>query len=148
MWKRQWRFWPSSTVLVSTTSNTLDIPSHQSMMSIWINYLWLYHTRLDHVWSALVNSVSEMRDKFGRRVVILKLGEVLLTRTTEIKFFIGKWDPDLIPVEEWFASTFVMLEVLTKESKTQIAGLTMLLDCQGFSFNHIRLEDRWVSGDQ
>ena len=26
----------------------------------------------------------------------------------------GKWDPDLIPVEEWFASTFVLLEVLTK----------------------------------
>ena len=52
----------------------------------------------------------------------------------------GKWDPDLIPVEEWFASTFVMLEVLTKETKTQIAGLTMLLDCEGFSFKHIRLE--------
>lgn len=80
-------------------------------------------SKLDHVWSAVVNSVSQTRDQFGRRVVILKL---------------GKWDPDLIPVEEWFASTFVMLEVLTKETKTQIAGLTMLLDCEGFSFKHIR----------
>merc|ERR1711990_152005 len=80
-------------------------------------------SKLDHVWSAQVNSVSNIRDKFGRRVVILKL---------------GKWDPDLIPVEEWFASTFVMLEVLTKEVKTQIGGLTMLLDCEGFSFKHIR----------
>jgi len=80
-------------------------------------------SKLDHVWSAVVNSVSQTRDQFGRRVVILKL---------------GKWDPDLIPVEEWFASTFVLLEVLTKETKTQIAGLTMLLDCEGFSFKHIR----------
>ena len=46
-----------------------------------------------------MNSVSETRDQFGRRVVTLKL---------------GKWDPDVIPVEEWFASTFVLLEVLTK----------------------------------
>ena len=30
--------------------------------------------RLDHVWSAGVNSVSNIRDNFGRRVVILKLG--------------------------------------------------------------------------
>ena len=27
---------------------------------------------------------------------------------------LGKWDPTTIPVEDWFASTFVLLEVLTK----------------------------------
>ena len=73
-------------------------------------------SRLDHVWSAQVNSVSNIRDKFGRRVVILKLGIRLAGKATQknISNLPGKWDPDLIPVEEWFASTFVMLEVLTK----------------------------------
>ena len=71
--------------------------------------------RLDHVWSAQVNSVSNIRDKFGRRVVILKLGKAgWESNADNISNLPGKWDPDLIPVEEWFASTFVMLEVLTK----------------------------------
>ena len=61
--------------------------------------------RLDHVWATVLNSVSETRDQFGRRVVTLKL---------------GKWDPDVIPVEEWFASTFVMLEVLTKVEAVKV----------------------------
>ena len=71
--------------------------------------------RLDHVWSAVVNSVSQTRDQFGRRVVILKLGNIShKSHHTRRRTLSGKWDPDLIPVEEWFASTFVLLEVLTK----------------------------------
>ena len=51
------------------------------------------------MWAAQLNTVSKFRDQFGRRVVLLNL---------------GKWDPTTIPVEDWFASTFVLLEVLTK----------------------------------
>ena len=80
--------------------------------------------RLDKVWSAQLNTVCKSRDKFGRRVLILNL---------------GKWDPTSIPVEDWFAATFVLLEVLTREVKTQIAGLTVVLNCDGFGFTHIRL---------
>ena len=83
----------------------------------------IIHLRLDKVWSAQLNTVCKSRDKFGRRVVILNL---------------GKWDPSKIPVEDWFASTYVLLEVLTREVKTQIAGLTVILNCEGFSFTHIR----------
>ena len=42
--------------------------------------------RLDHVWSAQVNSVSNIRDKFGRRVVILKLGMRLAGKAAQITF--------------------------------------------------------------
>ena len=76
---------------------------------------------------------------FWRRVLILRLGEdeyLIYMKTT--RTFPGKWDPDTIPVEQFFASTFVLLEMLTKEVKTQIAGLTMVIDVQGFSFKHIR----------
>ena len=45
-------------------------------------------SRLDHVWSAQVNSVSNIRDKFGRRVVILKLGIRLAGKATQITFLI------------------------------------------------------------
>ena len=50
----------------------------------------------------------------------------------------GKWDPDTIPVEHFFASVFVLLEMITREVKTQIAGLTVVIDVQGFSLKHIR----------
>merc|ERR1711936_935444 len=80
-------------------------------------------SKLDHVWQEKLSSVCETRDKFGRRVVILKL---------------GKWNPDTIPVTHWFASCFVLFELLTKEVKTQIAGLTLVLDVQGFTWKHLR----------
>jgi len=95
--------------------------------SIGINYKKYVErslpSKLDKVWSAQLNTVCKSRDKFGRRVAILNL---------------GKWDPGLIPVEDWFASTYVLLEVITREVKTQIAGLTVILNCEGFSFTHIR----------
>jgi len=56
-------------------------------------------SKLSRVWEAKLNTVLKTRDKFGRRIVILNL---------------GRWDPSAIPVEDWFASTFVLLEVLTK----------------------------------
>ena len=42
--------------------------------------------RLDHVWSAQVNSVSNIRDQFGRRVVILKLGKAGSQNKPELDF--------------------------------------------------------------
>jgi len=80
-------------------------------------------SKLTTVWEAKLNTVLQTRDRFGRRIVILNL---------------GRWDPSAISVEEWFASTFVLLEVLTKEVKTQIAGITIILDCSGFGLTHIK----------
>ena len=63
------------------------------------------------------------------------------------------WDPDTVPTTHWFASCFVLLELLTREPRTQVqtvfttvvvyeydqvAGITIVLDLAGFSFKHIR----------
>jgi len=82
-----------------------------------------FPSKLGHVWREQLNTVCEKRDKFGRRVLLMRL---------------GKWDPDTIPVEHFFASVFVLLEMITREVKTQIAGLTVVIDVQGLSFKHIR----------
>ena len=71
----------------------------------------------------------------------------------------GKWDPDTLPVEEFYASAYVLLELvarevailasplltslllfisITQQVKTQIAGVTVIADINGFSFKHIR----------
>jgi len=82
-----------------------------------------FPSKLGHVWREQLNTVCEKRDRFGRRVLLMRL---------------GKWDPDTIPVEHFFASVFVLLEMVTREVKTQIAGLTVVIDVQGLSFKHIR----------
>ena len=50
----------------------------------------------------------------------------------------GRWDPDTIPVEQFYASAYVLLELMSREVKTQIAGITIVGDISGFSFKHIR----------
>ena len=43
-----------------------------------------------------------------------------------------------MPVEEFYASAFVLLELVAREVKTQIAGVTVVNDVSGFGFKHIR----------
>jgi len=78
---------------------------------------------LDSVWKKRLNTMCEKRDGHGRRVYIFRL---------------GKWDPDTLPVEEFYASAYVLLELVAREVKTQIAGVTVIADINGFSFKHIR----------
>merc|ERR1712154_389032 len=68
-------------------------------------------SRLDRVWRSHLNTMTEKRDKFGRRVYIFRLGQ---------------WDPDTVPVEEYYASAYVLLEMVAREVKTQIAGVTVV----------------------
>jgi len=78
---------------------------------------------LDSVWKKRLNTMCEKRDGHGRRVYIFRL---------------GKWDPDTLPVEEFYASAYVLLELVAREVKTQIAGVTVIADIKGFSLKHIR----------
>jgi len=80
-------------------------------------------SKLERVWSHKLNTINERRDNHGRRVYIFRLGQ---------------WDPDTVPVEEYFASAYVLLELVTREVKTQIAGITVIADVSGFAFKHIR----------
>jgi hypothetical protein len=43
-----------------------------------------------------------------------------------------------VPVEEFYASAYVLLELVAREVKTQIAGMTVISDVSGFGFKHIR----------
>ena len=52
--------------------------------------------------------------------------------------FPGRWDPELVPVEEFYASAYVLLELVAREVRTQVAGVTVIADISGFSFKHIR----------
>ena len=51
---------------------------------------------------------------------------------------LGQWDPDTVPVEEFYASAYVLMELVAREVKTQIAGVTVVNDVSGFGFKHIR----------
>ena len=51
---------------------------------------------------------------------------------------LGQWDPDTVPVEEFYASAYVLMELLAREVKTQIAGVTVVNDVSGFRFKHFR----------
>jgi len=81
-------------------------------------------SQLNRVWSNHLNTMTEKRDKFGRRVYIFRLGQ---------------WDPDTVPVEEFYASAYVLMELVAREVKTQIAGVTVVNDVSGFGFKHIRV---------
>ena len=50
----------------------------------------------------------------------------------------GHWDPDKVSLEDFYASAYVFLEMVAREVKTQIAGITVINDVSGFGFRHLR----------
>lgn len=79
--------------------------------------------KLDKVWAKRLSAVTEYRDVYGRRIFIYRP---------------GAWNPDEIDVNELFASSYVMFELMANEIKNQIAGVTCVCDLQGFGFKHLR----------
>ena len=51
---------------------------------------------------------------------------------------LGQWDPETVPVEDFYASAYVLMELVAREVKTQIAGVTVVNDVSGFGFKHMR----------
>ena len=69
------------------------------------------------------------RDKFGRRVCIIRP---------------GFWNPDQFKFPDLFCTIFQLYEVVAQEEKTQIAGCTGIVDAKNFGFKQLRnmaLED-------
>ena len=66
------------------------------------------------------------RDKHGRRIVVFKM-----------------WDADKWPYKSGLEAVYVILLLLAREPKTQIAGVTMIGDYSGMSRKHMstNLED-------
>ncbi|XP_023326685.1 alpha-tocopherol transfer protein [Eurytemora carolleeae] len=78
--------------------------------------------QLNIVWEKKLNSILEERDAFGRRIYIFRL---------------GMWDPKTVPINQFYASAFVLFELLSREVKTQIAGVTVIADISNFGSQHI-----------
>jgi len=76
------------------------------------------------VWAQKLLSCKPVRDSRGRRILILHR--------------IGNWDPASISPNEYLAGALSLLEMLSQEPITQIAGLTVVLNADGFSFKHLR----------
>ena len=50
----------------------------------------------------------------------------------------GYWNPDKVFLDDFYASAYVYLEMVSREVKTQIAGVTVINDVSGFGFKHLR----------
>ena len=62
------------------------------------------------------------RDRHGRRVYIDR---------------VGNWDPDEVPIGAAISAAYSMIEVLSLEPKTQIAGVTCVSDAGGYGYKHM-----------
>ena len=50
----------------------------------------------------------------------------------------GRWDPAVLSPTEVLGTAFSLLQLLSREERTQIAGVNLVLNAQGFSFKHLR----------
>jgi len=81
-------------------------------------------SRQGAVWSQELIACNKVRDTQGRRVVMLNN--------------IGRWDPAVLSPTEVLGTAFSLLQLLSREERTQIAGVNLVLNAQGFSFKHLR----------
>jgi len=81
-------------------------------------------SKLGPVWEKKLVSCNPVRDNLGRRIVNLHR--------------MGNWDPSVIPTSDFLACAYTVLDMVSKEPKTQIAGIVFVLNAEGFSFKHLR----------
>ena len=62
------------------------------------------------------------RDKHGRRVYIDR---------------VGNWEPAEIPIGMAISAAYSMIELISLEPKTQIAGVTCVSDAAGYGYKHM-----------
>ena len=60
-----------------------------------------------------------------------------------LKCRLGQWDPAVASSQELFTAAFTLFELLALEEKTQIAGITIVLDVSGFGFQHLKSVEIW-----
>lgn len=66
--------------------------------------------------------IVSYRDKHGRRVYIVR---------------VGSWDPDEVSVSMAISAACNMIELISLEPKTQIAGFTCVYDAGGYGYKHM-----------
>ena len=63
------------------------------------------------------------RDKYGRRVYVFQM---------------GNWNPDVLTFPDYYCSGFMLMEMMSREEKTQLAGVTIIVDGANFAFKQAR----------
>jgi len=81
-------------------------------------------SRLENVWRGNLISCSSIRDKSGTRMMMLHK--------------MGNWNPAEISPIQFLAGAFTVLQLLSMELITQVAGVTITLNAEGFSLKHLR----------
>ena len=61
------------------------------------------------------------RDRNGRRVYIFRP---------------GNWEPSKVSFGMLFSAAYSMMELMSMEPKTQVAGVTMIMDANGYGYIH------------
>ena len=67
-------------------------------------------------------TVLPHRDRQGRRIFLFRA---------------GIWDPSAVSPSDISAANYLLLEMIVREPKTQIAGLIMIVDMSGFGFGQV-----------
>ncbi|ODM90665.1 Retinaldehyde-binding protein 1 [Orchesella cincta] len=78
---------------------------------------------VSHVLSQEIQAVLQKRDSQGRQVFVFRA---------------GKWDPDLVSLDDIFRSNYIFLEEMTSSEETQICGVTAIVDFEGMGFYQAR----------
>eukprot|EP00092_Neocalanus_flemingeri_P046969 GFUD01053049.1.p1 GENE.GFUD01053049.1~~GFUD01053049.1.p1 ORF type:complete len:294 (-),score=61.70 GFUD01053049.1:141-1022(-) len=80
-------------------------------------------SQLQEVWNKKLVWISPKRDQFGRRVLVLRL---------------GKWNPSDFDAKHLYSATFSLLQMISLEAVTQVAGTVFVADMNGFGFKHLK----------
>ncbi|XP_069354735.1 uncharacterized protein [Maniola hyperantus] len=83
----------------------------------------LYPSAVRLAFDHSIVSILSPRDQHGRRIMFVESGE--------------RWNPRQVPVWEVFRGVQLGLESLMMEPRTQVCGVSVILELQGYSFNHI-----------
>lgn len=81
-----------------------------------------------HVLEAGITGVLPHRDKLGRRVIIFRP---------------GKWNPANFPINDIFRTNFVTMSRLIEDEETQINGIVMVSDLDGFGWTQGKNISPW-----
>ena len=56
----------------------------------------------------------------------------------------GNWNPDVLTFQDYYCSGYMFMEMISREEKTQMVGVTIIVDGANFGFKQARnftLED-------
>lgn len=79
--------------------------------------------QIEHVTNSNLASLLPHRDQYGRRVFIFRVKD---------------WSPESVPINDFYAISFMMAELAAIEPKTQVAGVTAIWDVDGMTMKMMK----------